>query len=235
MAGSEKKRSPWFYLGLGCGGLLLLGGGGLGALTWYMSSSIKALKEDLQNPIARNEKAKRLLGASKLPEGYLAGASLSMPFSGDSVLLRGDPPDMVGPTTRGFHYLRMHQRPSAGQALRDFVEGRSDRIHDAMMGSAFNIDTREVLARGTLPLAGNTVRYISVRGQFNAKGDDAPQGLNAVMLFDCPDSMYQRVGIWFTPDSAPQARAGSPELRGTPADEEAVAAFVAHFNPCQEI
>lgn len=58
------------------------------------------------------------------------------------------------------------------------------------------------------------------------------EGINAMMLVDCPEDARLRMAVWFGPDPDPGAPARSANLRGSPADEEAVRAFMGHFRLC---
>jgi hypothetical protein len=60
--------------------------------------------------------------------------------------------------------------------------------------------------------------------------DTLPDGYHPMVGLSIPLHM----GIWFAPDPHPQAPAATADLQGTPADAEALTAFLAHFHLCRE-
>jgi len=231
-----RRRSPWLYVAFGCGGLVALGalvvGGFVAVVAWQ---GMKA-RRVMASPEARLEEVKRILGAKQLPEGYHAAAVLAVPLVADTVVLSREPPDATGLVRggiqHGFSYHRMHSKPQGGQRMRQYLLGQ-DPAPGSQVEPTLQLWVDEVLARGTLSFPGYAVRYVSQRGRYKNGGYPVTEGLSAYVVFECPDR-HQRTGIWHTPDPDPDAPAGSPALAGTPADEEAVRAFVSHFNPCQE-
>jgi len=231
-----RRRSPWLYVAFGCGGLatvaLLVGGFTLFAM--WQGLKARGITED---PASRLEEVKRILGAKQLPEGYQPAMLMSVPLVSNTVLLTRERPNKLGAVPggiqHGFTYYLVRTAPRGDEPLLQYIQG-----HDPAPGSTVDVPIRlrvyAVLARGTLSFPGRTVRYASQRGRFPNEGKNHPEGLSALVLFECPQDPFLRAGIWFTPDPAPDAPAGAPALAGTPADEEAVRAFVSHFNPCQE-
>lgn len=228
---AQKKRSPWLYVGLGCGGLLLLGGVGIGLIAYLVSGKMDEFKEEQNNPIVRVRKAKRLLGAQAFPEPYDAVMTMSFPLIMDMVMLGR--PDADNGVSYGFTYFHVLQEVENVKTVREYADGKRDSP-GALVGDDFQLEAHEVLRRGELPFPKHKVRYVAQRGRFHYGSDVSMQGLSALVLFECPDNSQLRMGVWYTPDANPDAAADDPELAGTPADEEAVRAFVSHFNPCQK-
>jgi hypothetical protein len=228
---AQKKRSPWLYVGLGCGGLLLLGGLGIGLMVWFVSGKVQEFKEEQNDPVARTRKAKRLLGARDFPEPYEALVSMSFPLIMDMVML-GRPADDSG-GSNGFTYFHLLQDVPNVKAVRAYADGKRD-APGPLVGDDFQLEPHEVLRRGELSFPKHKVRYVAQRGRYQYGSESSADGLSALVLFECPGSSQLRMGVWYTPDVDPDAPADDPVLAGTPADEEAVRAFVSHFDPCQK-
>ena len=110
---------------------------------------------------------------------------------------------------------------------------------------SIDLDVDEVLVRGSVEEDDRTLRWAAYRGEVAADqpgggpregrrgGRQRQQGLNALVLIECPNDERLRFGIWFGPDPDPEAQAGSPALLGTPADSAAIQAFMSHFDVCK--
>jgi hypothetical protein len=232
-----RRRSPWFYVAIGGGGLLTVAALLAGAFLLLLGQATK-VRDTNANPETRLAEAKRLLGARQLPEGYRALVAVSLSDVTGSVALSREPPDargvVPGGVQHGFFYHRMPGPPHGTQPIMDYLQGH-DPAPGSQVSPILKLWVDEVLARGTLTLPGYALRYVAQRGRYQLGSSYAPtQGLSVYIVFECPRHNDHRTGIWFTPDPAPDAPAGAPALAGTPADEEAVRAFVSHFNPCQE-
>ena len=57
-------------------------------------------------------------------------------------------------------------------------------------------------------------------------------GLNTLMLADCPQDRKMSFAIWFGPDPSPDEPPEKLDLMGSPADENALREFMAHFRMC---
>ncbi len=231
----KKKTSPWLYVGLGCGGLLLLGILVIGGIAWFVARKVDAFEKGMKDPVVRKQEAQRLLGAQSFPEGYEAQMSLSVPLIMEMTLLMGE--EGTPNVGNGFVYIHMLvEQASQELRVRDYVEGPNNTSPGSLVGNDFRLDVTETLGRGELPFEAHTVRYVSQRGTFtfSNSGGESVQGLSALALFQCKKGSRMRLGVWFTPDPAPDTKAGAPELEGTPADKEAVRRFMSHFHPCQK-
>lgn len=234
----EKKTSPWLYVGIGCGVLLLLGIGGTVAAVMFGASKLQEIKEDMANPVARTEKVKKLLGADTLPEGYHAVMALSVPAIMDTAMISTRAPEDKGPARDGgdrmFLYFFMKASTLNDQEeLRAYLEGRSD---DASVLERNGIHARgqEVLGRGAIDLKNRRVLYVSHRGvlQSNQTDNKGPT-LNSVLFIDCPGQTQLRMSLWMAQDPAPGTPTEELNLKGTPVDQEAIRDFMSHLNPCQ--
>ncbi len=234
----KKKTSPWLYVGIGCGALLLLGIGGTVAAVMFGVSKFQEMKEDMANPATRTEKVKKVLGAQTLPEGYNAVMALSVPMVMDTAILSTRPPGVPAShqkeEARTFMYFHLKSSTMNDmEQLTAYMEGRSE---DASVLSRNNIhiNTREILGRGVFQSEGRRIFYLTQRGELKSQQENPGAGLTAVALFECPGQSTIRTGMWMAPDPSPQAPLEQLDLKGTPGDPEAVKAFMAHFNPCQE-
>jgi hypothetical protein len=236
----KKKQSPWLYVAIGCGSLLLLGGLFIGAIVFFAFKKADEFQEDLANPIARTEKVKKALGAQTLPDGYFASMTLNIPLVMDTAVISTQEPGAAGgvdkSTERMFMYIRLKSATSGDvKELRDYLEGRTNDVA-VLSRSELNIDTKEIVGRGALDLEGaRRVLYLAQRGELHLgdrKDTDGP-GFNALVLFECPNKSDVRMGIWTTPDVSPEVPIEQIDLKGTPVDPEAIRSFMSHFNPCQ--
>jgi hypothetical protein len=235
----KKKTSPWLYVAIGCGGLLLLGGLAVGAIVLLVFNKVDEVKEDMANPVARTEKVKKVVGAQTLPDGYHAFMTLNIPLVMDTAVLTTDDPSTPGSdeaTDRTFMYIRLKTASSRDvKDLRDYLEGRTD---DPSVLTRSNLDMRtdEIVGRGAVELeGGRRLLYLAQRGELRANNSssDTGPGLNSLVLFECPSKSDVRMGIWTTPDPSPEVPLAQLDLKGTPVDPDAIRAFMSHFNPCQ--
>jgi hypothetical protein len=136
---------------------------------------------------------------------------------------------------RGLIYVKTLRLGEQEQELRDFFDGKIDDP-EALRNFEIDLDVDEMLDRGTFQEANRVLRWASYRGEIAAndldRGRQRKQGLNAMVLIECPDDERLRFGIWFGPDPDPEAPAGSSALIGTPADPAAIQAFMSHFDVC---
>ena len=83
--------------------------------------------------------------------------------------------------------------------------------------TSIRINARELINRGIIEEAGRTLRYVSYRGEVRAgERSDFGEGLNSMVMFDCPGAERVRMGIWFGPDPAPGTPAGSCRKKERP-------------------
>jgi hypothetical protein len=237
----KKKRSPWLYIGIGCGVLVLLGVGAVVAAGMFLVKKGQQYKEDLANPVTRTEMVKKTLGAQTLPEGYHAVMSLSVPALMDTAVLSTRAPD--GPPSgqpggeRVFLYLFI--KPASvkdREDLRKYLEGESQDA-SVLARNNIHVGQNELIGRGVLALEGRRVLYLAQRGELQTQhGRDEDQGplLNSIFFIECPGQNRLRMGLWMAPDPAPGQPLEQLDLKGTPVDPEAMRTFMSHINPCQE-
>lgn len=235
----KKKTSPWLYVGIGCGLLLVLGVGAIIAAVVFVGSKVNEFKEDMTNPVVRTEKVKKTIGATELPEGYQAVMALSVPAIMDMAILSTQPLEAhakpVKEDERLFIYMFLkNSSVNDVEELSAYLEGRSD---DASVLARNNIHIRaeEITGRGVIPLEGRRVLYIGQRGELDTgqhhRKSNGPE-LNSISLIECPGQSLLRLGMWSAPDPSPGTPLEQLDVKGTPVDPEAIKDFMSHLNPC---
>jgi hypothetical protein len=234
----QKKKSPWLYVGIGCGALVLMGIIATVAAVMFGVNKLQQYKEDMSNPVTRTEKVKAVLGADTLPEGYSAVMALSVPMVMDTALLSTRAPGAPAPTTpsevRSFLYFWLKASTvNDAEELTAYLEGRSDDA-SVLTRNKIRINTREIIRRGAIRFGERRVLYLAQRGELQSQSHSSQgPGINALILFECPGQTALRLGLWMSPDPSPGTPLQQLDLEGTPADEAALRDFTAHFNPCQ--
>lgn len=228
-------RSAWKALGIGCLFLAVLAAAFavVGGVWFYRSA--KRVEREMQDPAARTEKAKRLLGTTELPAGYHAMVAFSIPFLMDVAILSGQAPDEKGVIRdlgeRGLIYVQFIRAGQDEQELRDYFDGKTSDPH-VLRENNIDIDADEIIRRGVVPLADATLMYVAQRGRVSAEGVEG-EGLTSMCLIDCPADKRLRMAIWFVPDPSPDSPVAELDLTGTPADEAALAEFMGRFRFCR--
>jgi len=229
----KKQTSPWLYVAIGCGGLVVLGGLAIAAGALFVFKKSDEINQDMANPAARAEKVKRALGARALPEGYHAIMTVSLPMLMDTTVISTRD---AAPSRRTFMYVRFKViTPQDAQGMRDYLEGRTDDA-SVFARSRLQMKTEQLVGRGSLELQnGQKLLYLAQRGELRFGGNSKSEGpgLNALVLFECPTQSDVRMGIWTAPDTSPEVPLEQLGMQGTPVDPEAIRSFMSHFNPCQ--
>jgi len=235
----QKKRSPWLYVGIGCGVLLLLGIVAGVAVMSFLFKKGREYQEDLANPIARTEMVKKTLGAQTLPEGYFAVMSLSVPALMDIAVLSSRSPDAPnadpGEDFRIFVYMYLKAAAASEQEqLRNYLEGKSEDA-SVLARNGVRLGNGEIVARGVISLEDRRVLYAVQRGELSTQQSERKgPGLNSILFLECQGQTRMRTGLWMAPDPNPETSFNELDLKGTPADPEAIRAFMSHLNPCKE-
>jgi hypothetical protein len=238
MNGEKKATSPWVYVGIGCVVLLFLGVVAVAAIGYGAFRWGKQVEKDLKDPATRTAKVKAVLGADTLPEGYHPMIGLSIPLLMDMAMLsdREPGPDgqAHGPGQRGFIYVRVLSADSNEKELRDYFDGKTND-DSVLRRNKVNIHVRdqEVIRRGVVETNGYPVMYLAQRGDLQMN-ETRSQGVHSLLLVDCPQDERMRMGIWFGPDPDAQAPVATADFQGTPADVNALTAFLGHFHLCRE-
>jgi hypothetical protein len=229
-ASGPKQRSPWFYVLLGCGGLLALMclAGTIFALV--VGKGMKSVAEGVSDPAKRQENALAQLGG--IPPGYTVVGALSMFGLGKTTVLTDAPLDPDGGATlegRVFMYRTQLMQKEQLAAMKDFFAGKPG---DAFSLRQFNLsaDPAALVKRTELTVDGRKLQVLVLHGVMNPMQSDAV-GLTTGILFDCPDGAF-RLGTWVQRDPPGTPRDAAPELTGTVGDEAELARFIKPINPC---
>jgi hypothetical protein len=229
------ERSAWKVVGIGCAVLAVLGVliavvGGIGFIRWG-----KSIEADHKDPVARTEKAKKILGTDAFPDDYHAMVALTVPFDVLQIAILTDrEPGSDGMIQsfgdRGLIYLRLIRVGQQGEELRDYFEGRTSDAR-VLRDNNINIRVDEIITRGTIGHGDGTLMYVAQRGSITAQSHSG-EGITALCMIDCPGDKRMRMAIWFTPDPDPDAEIEDLDLTGTPADEAVLAEFMDRFRFC---
>jgi hypothetical protein len=236
-----KKTSPWVYIGIGCAALVVLIITGVALMGYFSYRWAKQFEAEMKDPKAREAKALTVLGCKSLPAGYYPMVSMSIPFVMDMAMLSDEPPDargeMRGSGQRGFFYFQYLNAREKDQELRDYFEGKTD---DDSVLRRNQIDvylqTKETIRRGVLKMPDHSLMFMAQRGSIEMgrrRGRSGrSDGINTLILVDCPHDTRMRMAFWFGPDPDPTAPVATANFVGTPADPNALRDFMGHFALC---
>jgi hypothetical protein len=229
-----EQRSPWLYVAIGCGGILLVLVIAVGVLSYVGFRTVQTVKREMQDPVARAARAQRLLGADALPEGYFVGPALSIPLLFDLVILADQKPqpdgDLSRDTERLFIYVRLIR---GGREWSEYAEGKGDPF-EALEGPNLRLDRGERIAEGRTSVGDQQIAYVSERGEFRPDRGRAIDGILTLLFIDCPDDKRMRLGVWIGPDPAPDRPVHEVDFTGTAADPDRVRAFMSRFDTCAD-
>jgi hypothetical protein len=227
-----KRTSPWVFVGIGCGVVVLAIVGAAAVGGFMLFRAAKSISTDMMDPKVRVATAERLLGTHQMPDGYRPAVAFSLgPI--EMVLLSDREPDANGAIEgfdrRGFLYTSLPQGNDK-DALRDFMDGKRDNPGHVQL----SMHSRETLGRGSVSANGETIRYVAQRGEFRNQ-QVTHKGITTTMVIECPDDGRSRMAFWFGPDPDPDTPAKSLDLTGSTADEAAIRELMGHFKPCPSV
>ncbi|REK05881.1 MAG: hypothetical protein DWQ36_15335 [Acidobacteria bacterium] len=198
----QRRTSPLVWVACGCAVAVFVIGLVVALVVVQATSKARELAREMQDPAAREERARETLNAARLPDGYHPMMSFSLPFVMEVALLSDQPPDENGEPQpweeRGFLYLEMLSIGNQQEELRAFFEGRTNDPR-ALRSSGINVRVREVIARGEVDrsqLDGAAISWVAHRGSFDAAGA-ASDGITTLILIECGEKRRLRMGIWF--------------------------------------
>lgn len=230
---ASQRTSPWIACGcgcVGCVGLIILGTLAAGFLG---VSSFQGYLEDMSDPSARNDRAREILGAETLPEGYTAQLYLRLPWLFEIVFLTDGEPleklpnDDLDLTDEqlGEHIFAYISVLGDAEEIDPFDEDHSGPVN---VEAGVRVRPLEDLAEGEIEISGGLVRYRSHRGELITDAHEVYAGLYSLLKVDCGNlDRRSRFGLWFYRTEA------TDDISGTPADSQALARFLGHFELCR--
>lgn len=248
-AADGSRRSVSTLLGCGCAALITLFMLFVVVTTWLTYRAGERLKEMVHDPRAAEAATREVLPYDRLPAGYAPRGTLSVPLVMD-VAFFGGPGASGGDDAfdHGFVYVRVRDWLGRGDRTREWLSGgEGDDTPIEQQQVAFQ--PKEVVARGELTTGGARITWSARRGDVeidlgelgdgeedddggDAVGDAAQPGVLALMAIDCGDEGWERIGMWFVPDPAPESDTGDVDWTGTPGDPRAIADFLTPFALC---
>jgi len=230
----ERKTPVWVWIGLGCLIPVVLVAVLIGAAGFWGYKTVKQVTS--ATPEERAERAMKILGCEKIPEGYYPAFSITVPFLAEFTMLGDKAPEFKGGKgdavkERGFFYVNSIKGNDDGKNLKDYVEGKAEANEITSQGGLQVGHDLELIRRGQFPFGPGTLRYAANRGSVTAEGKHV-KGLVTIFFVECPADTRVRMGAWFGPDPRPGEPAASADFSGSQADEKEIQAFLSHFSLC---
>lgn len=218
----QRLRRRLSFLGCGCFVVLAVCAVVFAVVVYQGAKNLAA---DFSNPEARTQKVLAALGAESLPPGYHAVMAVDVPLPFDMVVLSDEPwllepdadpatptslPTFNGvPGSKLFYYIHIQAE---------------DRTGNDPFEREFK--SQEKLDQGDLQIHDRRVAWEAHRGQ-GLRPQGHQEGIFCRLRFECDDQQTRRA-VWF------HERSPSDSTTGTPADPEAISAFLGHFRVCGE-
>lgn len=245
----KRGNQLWITCGCGCLVVVALAIGGMIAAGYLGVSGFESYLTDLKDPAARTARAAEILGASRLPEGYVGQLFVSIPWFFDLVILSDGEPMVIADeadadldaATVGdnlFLYFKIRSDEADDEDIDRMLRG--ERTSDGVQADiGIELDPDEELGRGAFELEPQSLRWVAHRGEIELAHEDL-QGIYSRVIIDCPRDARTRVAVWFRRDAEEAAAAAAglagsaAGLAGTPDDEVALKELMGHFNLCVE-
>ena len=240
-----KRRGTPIWVTVGCGCLLLVALviGGIVAAGYWGVSSFQGYLDEMRDPEARSARAAEILGAEELPEGYSAQFYFRIPWFLDFVVLTDGEPmkieteddvnlELDSVKKHMLMYFKVRNERMANEDIEAMLRGErtSDNVRTDL---GFELDPTEELGRGELEIGSQELSWVAYRGEIDSQDGDL-EGVFSQVIVDCPGEEMTRVAIWFRRDPEDFGVEMAPDLAGSPADEQALEAFMSHFDFCAD-
>ena len=219
-------KSAWAYVGTGCVMLALIAAVLVAGGSLWLYRNARNFERSMTDPVTRAARVREVLGTEDLPEGYHEVMAFRIPFLVQAAILYG------GDGESGLIYVQALDNDQDRRALRDYFEGKTSDPA-VLAENQIKVEIDEIIGRGVVPGDGATLLYLAQRGKIEVEGFHG-EGVTSLVLVECPDDERNRVAIWFAPDPTPDLPVAETDFSGTPADPEALAAFMGHFRFCRD-
>lgn len=231
----KKPTSPWVWVAVGCGGLVVLAILAFVAFGWMVFRSAKDMEEGFKDPVKREAKTKEVLPYQQLPPGYYPAGAIKIPFLFDMAMFSDQE---LGPGEtlennmgeRGFMFLSMRHMGGNKEDLRRTLRGEKPEKQE--WRTSVNYQPGEVIGMGSVEVGGSTVLYHASRGGVSFGAPSHGDGLVTMVMPECPNDKRVRFGFWYTPDPSGGKPVAEADFKGTSADPEAIKGFLGHFELC---
>jgi len=218
-------KSAWAYVGTGCVTLALIAALFVAGGSFWLYRSARKFERSMTDPVTRAARVREVLGVEDLPEGYHEVMAFRIPFLAQVAILSG------GDGESGLIYVQALDNDQDRRALRHYFEGKTSDPA-VLAANQIQVEVDEIIGRGVVPGDGAALLYLAQRGKIEVEGFHG-EGVTSLILVECPDDERNRVAIWFAPDPAPELPVAETDFSGTPADPDALAAFMGHFRLCR--
>ncbi len=230
---AEKGSSKWIMWVIGgCSGCLAL------VLVTMLGGffACRGLAKQF-DPANAHENALSSLDVEALPEGYEAVAAVSMGPLMRMVSLRAPATETEG--ARAFFFLRVFQPAQAAVQRRArferFVENEelgAESLRDQSV--QMELGDGEVLRREVMPFEDGEYHYFAQSGGGIYLQGQRIDGVSAVVFVECEGDSALRLAVWaHEPLGSEAEKPVDLAAPGTPADPEAVVAFLGYFGLCE--
>jgi hypothetical protein len=244
MSESAKRtnRSPWFYIGVGCLGLIVCAVIVMGTCTVVGYRWAKKLETELKDPVSREHRAAEILGVAQLPPGYYAAIPLQIPFQlMDTVMLTDRPPGPDAPNVdpspvadhRSLLYFHTSLKKSNDPRILDYFEGRTDDpsvLREA--GLKLDLPAGKIFDRGVFE-GSPRLLFVIVQGRGVLVNNRDSQAM-AIALVHCDQDPSLRVFIVSGTEPMPAPADGTAQAIEPQSltDRTGVERFLRQFSVC---
>jgi hypothetical protein len=237
-------RKPTTWLGCGCASVVALAMATVAAASFSAWRADRRFERMRADPAARRAAVAALLPHDAPPPGYQPVGTMTLPFGLLSMAVLADaaPGGGRAHVERAFFFVDLPDWMGRERKLREVFTGAAGPP-GGLRQAEVEFEPREELGRGELAAGGAGVLGYARRGtvgldesRFGLAAEGAPKrefpGIATMLLFDCAGDRRVRLGLWLAPDPAPERPAAEADFTGTPADPEALRAFLGHFELC---
>jgi hypothetical protein len=231
---SSNPKSPWVYIGCGCGviasvciGLAVV----LGVVGFQTAKT-------LTDPDARDAKALEMLGADELPPGYEVELAISLPIAPGIVILNNKDRKLI--------FMDKVGRASKVECL----DRGECEVSEVLKEVGIRVRQAEILDTGRIAQGELVVDYMTTRGKldFNSVRSSGPIGGSATfdddddafrgsrigcsMVLRCEGERRLTVAMWSEPDPDSDLATDELDLVGGTADPEQIRELVSFLRIC---